>query len=231
MTSIVHALSDDQVNQELKKMIAFIKQEAMEKAREVHIKADEEFAIEKAKLVRHEQTSIDANYEKKTKAVSMQQQITKSNIINRTRLQVLAARQETLDGIFEDARQRLPDAIQTSGLKPEELYTNLILQALASYAEVVTVKARTKDHDVVNKAISSAAKKYQSQTHLPVKLSLDEKNTLPAECAGGVTISGLNGKIEIVNILDERLRLLESEALPFIRVTLFGKSETRKFFH
>jgi V-type H+-transporting ATPase subunit E len=65
--------------------VAFIKQEALEKAREIKVKADEEFAIEKvrdargtlardahtpglqAKLVKQEQQAIDAQYEKKTK--------------------------------------------------------------------------------------------------------------------------------------------------------------------
>ncbi|CRK27987.1 hypothetical protein BN1723_014064 [Verticillium longisporum] len=47
-------LTDDQVGNELRKMTAFIKQEAMEKAREIEIKANEEFAIEKSKLVRQE---------------------------------------------------------------------------------------------------------------------------------------------------------------------------------
>ena len=46
---------------------------------------------------------------------------------------------------------------------------------------------------------------------------------------GGVTISGTGGKIEINNTLDERLRLLETDALPSIRVTLFGENQNRKF--
>jgi hypothetical protein len=46
---------------------------------------------------------------------------------------------------------------------------------------------------------------------------------------GGVTISGTGGKIEINNTLDERLRLLETDGLPSIRVTLFGENENRKF--
>ena len=33
-----HGLSDEQVSQELKRMVAFIKQEAIEKSREIHIK-------------------------------------------------------------------------------------------------------------------------------------------------------------------------------------------------
>lgn len=40
-------MNDDEVLTEMKKMVAFIKQEAMEKAREIQVKADEEFAIEK----------------------------------------------------------------------------------------------------------------------------------------------------------------------------------------
>lgn len=47
--------------------MAFIKQEALEKAREIKVKADEEFNIEKAKLVRQETLAIEAFYQKKTK--------------------------------------------------------------------------------------------------------------------------------------------------------------------
>lgn len=47
--------------------VAFIKQEAVEKAREIQIKADEEFAIEKGKIVRQEAINIDAQYDKKKK--------------------------------------------------------------------------------------------------------------------------------------------------------------------
>jgi V-type H+-transporting ATPase subunit E len=82
-------------------MTAFIKQEAMEKGREIEIKADEEFAIEKSKLVRQETQAIDTAYEKKFKTAQMSQQITRSTVANKTRLKVLSARQELLDGIFE----------------------------------------------------------------------------------------------------------------------------------
>ena len=67
--------------------VAFISQEAREKAREIQVKADEEFAIEKvsaiglycpvrylncdsdrqAKIVRQETTAIDAQFDKKRK--------------------------------------------------------------------------------------------------------------------------------------------------------------------
>ena len=48
--------------------------------------------------------------------------------------------------------------------------------------------------------------------------------------SGGVSIVGGNGKIDINNTLDERLKLLESDALPMVRVALFGQNENRKFY-
>ena len=47
----------------------------MEKARELKVKADEEFAIEKAKLVKQEQLAIDAQYEKKLKGAQVSQKM------------------------------------------------------------------------------------------------------------------------------------------------------------
>lgn len=47
--------------------------------------------------------------------------------------------------------------------------------------------------------------------------------------SGGVSIVGTGGKIDINNTLDERLKLLETDALPMVRANLFGKNKNRKF--
>lgn len=47
--------------------------------------------------------------------------------------------------------------------------------------------------------------------------------------AGGVRIIGGNGKIDINNTFEERLRLLETEGLPAVRQALFGTNANRKF--
>lgn len=47
--------------------------------------------------------------------------------------------------------------------------------------------------------------------------------------AGGVYILGGHGKIVINNTFEERLHILETDALPSMRTTLFGKNENRKF--
>merc|ERR1712093_974202 len=196
-----HALSDDQVGQELKKMTAFIKQEAMEKGREIEIKADEEFAIEKSKLVRQETAAIDTTYEKKFKTAQMSQQITRSTVANKTRLKVLSARQELLDAIFEAAQKKLGDQTKDKG-KYQTVLKGLLLEGLYALNE----------------------------EKLDVSASIDESNPLPDGCTGGVAIVGGNGKIEITNTFDERLKLLEDVALPSIRTKLFGPNENRKFY-
>lgn len=55
--------------------MSFIRQEALERAREIKLKADEEFNIEKAKLVRQETVTIEAFFEKKRKQAEIQRKM------------------------------------------------------------------------------------------------------------------------------------------------------------
>lgn len=225
-----HAMSDDQVAGELKKMTAFIRQEALEKAKEIEIKADEEFAIEKSKLVRQETSSIDSQYAKKHKQASMSQQITRSTLANKTRIKVLSARQELLDELFEKARDKLASYSEDKG-KYEGMCRGLILEGLYALNEdKVTVRARKVDYDIVKKAINGAKKEYKENLGKDVNVELDEKNPQPEGSPGGVSIVGGGGKIDINNTLDERLKLLETDALPMVRTVLFGKNENRRFY-
>jgi len=225
-----HALSDDQVNTELKKMTAFIKQEALEKAREIHLKADEEFAIEKSKLVRSEVQTIDNTYEKKFKQAALSQQITRSTAANKTRLKVLSARQALLDDLFEKAREKVKDVKKDQG-KYETILKGLILEGLYALSETkVSIRAKKSEYELVKKAIKAAQKEYKEKLDKEVTLEIDESDPLPDGSAGGVSIVGSNGKIEINNTFEERLDLLENDALPAIRLTLFGKNNNRKFY-
>ena len=189
--SQIHSMSDDQVASELRKMTAFIRQEALEKAREIHLKADEEFSIEKSKLVRGETQKIDEEYEKKFKQAGMSQQITKSTVANKQRLRVLSARQELLDGLFEKAGGRLGDVSEGKGGAKggkgkgggnyEEVLKNLILEGL--YALVgekkVTLRCRKKDTEVVKKAAEKAREEHKkAMGGRDVEVVVDEKERL-----------------------------------------------------
>ncbi|KAF5683021.1 v-type proton ATPase subunit E [Fusarium circinatum] len=225
-----HALSDQQVNNELSKMTEFIKQEAMEKAREIEIKANEEFEIEKSKLVRQETDAIDSQYEKKFKQATMSQQITRSTVANKTRLKVLGARQELLDNIFEEAQKKLAEGAKDKA-KYQKALKGLLLEGFYALDEPeLQVRARKKDYDVIKKAIEEAAKEFKKELGKEITAKIQEDDPLPEGIAGGVVIISGSGKIDIDNTFEARLRLLEESAAPAVREALFGKNPNRKFF-
>ncbi|KAL9051734.1 MAG: hypothetical protein Q9162_005836 [Coniocarpon cinnabarinum] len=225
--SQIHALTDDQVSSELKKMTAFIRQEALEKAREIQLKADEEFAIEKSKLVRSETAAIDAQYASKYKTASMSRQITLSTLANKTRLRVLGARQDLLDDLFDRARGRLGDFSKGDY---SEVLRGLLLEGLYAMNESkIAVQARKRDTDGVKKAIEGAKKEYKENMGRETDVVIDEKNPLADESTGGIMVLGTGGKITLNNTLEERLNLLSVDALPQLRLTLFGENTNRKF--
>lgn len=182
--SQIHAMSDDQVQTELRKMTEFIRQEAREKAREIHLKADEEFSIEKSKLVRSETARIDSEYQKKFTQAGMSQQITKSTLANKTRLRILSARQELLDSLFEEANKKLVSTTGKDKKKYEAVLKDLILEGL--YALVgekkVQIRCRKKDDELVKKAAEAAKKEYKEKTKAQdVEIVIDEKERVPEE--------------------------------------------------
>ncbi|KAL3471804.1 ATPase, V1/A1 complex, subunit E [Aspergillus californicus] len=226
-----HALSDDQVAGELRKMTAFIRQEALEKAREIQLKADEEFAIEKSRLVRQETAAIDTLYEKKFKQAAMSQQITRSTLANRTRLRVLSSRQDLLDELFQEARGKVSGIAAKDAKKYQAVLKDVVLEGLYAFNETdLEIRGRQKDKDAIKTAIEEAQKEFKKSIGRDVNVKLDENETLPNENAGGVIIVGGQGKIEINNTFEERLRLLEIDALPAVREILFGKNVNRRFY-
>ncbi|GAA5853118.1 hypothetical protein JCM8547_000207 [Rhodosporidiobolus lusitaniae] len=221
-------LTDDEVVSEMRKMTAFIKQEALEKAREIKVKADEEFAIEKGKIVRQESANIDANFERKKKQADIEKKIAISNQNNKSRLQLLEKREELLEKVFDEARERI-GAVTKDEKKYGELLKGLVLQALYTLMEKdIKVSGRPKDLELVKKAADEAAREFEENSG--VKVSLEVNDELGDKSAGGISIKGYGSRITVNNTLDERLRLLEERMLPEIRENLFGKNENRRFY-
>jgi len=219
-------MSETEVVSELKKMVAFIKQEALEKAREIKVKADEEFSIEKGKIVRQETANIDAQYQKKRKQVEIQKRITQSNLTNKARLRLLQTREELLEEVFEAARGGLTDITKDES-KYGDVLSRLTLQALFSLMEKdIKLLIRSQDAKLAQRAVEEAVSSYKDQSGLDCKYEIKEE--LPKDSAGGVVVLGYGSRIRVDNTLDERLRLLEEKMLPEIRTNLYGQNENRK---
>ncbi|KAI9456426.1 ATPase V1 A1 complex subunit E [Boletus coccyginus] len=221
-------LNDDEVLNEMNKMVTFIKQEALEKAREIKVKADEEFAIEKAKLVKQEQQAIDAQYEKKRKGVEVAQKIAQSNLTNKSRLRLLHRREEQVQELFETARSQIVPFAEDEG-RYSQFLEGAIVQGLLQLMEPhVTLIVREKDVEQAQKAAEAAAETYNQLSGRQV--AVDIQGLLSDGGSGGVKLVNGTKRITIDNTLDERLRLLEDRMLPEIRRDLFGPNENRKFY-
>ncbi|WFD43355.1 V-ATPase V1 sector subunit E [Malassezia psittaci] len=224
-----NAMNDDEVNTELKKMVEFIRQEAQEKAREIQVKADEEFAIEKAKIVQQESANLDAQFDKKKKQVEVQQKIAKSNQSNKARLEVLKLREEHLDGLFEKSKSQLAQLSKDAN-KYKKLMEDLLLQGLLELIESsVEVTTRSGDVQLVQDVTESATKRYKELTGRTTKVNV--KEGLSKDSTGGLILTGHNGRIQVNNTLEERLRLLESQMLPELRLDLFGPNPHRAYVY
>lgn len=130
-------------------MVAFIDQEANEKAAEIDAKAAEEFNIEKDNLVNQQKQKILQFYQKKEKQIELQRKIQNSNLQNQSRVAILKAREDLIQRLKDDAAQNLGTVSQDRD-KYLELLTNLIAQCLYTLIEKeVFIKCREKDVQLV----------------------------------------------------------------------------------
>ncbi|ORZ31764.1 ATPase, V1/A1 complex, subunit E [Catenaria anguillulae PL171] len=223
-------LQDDEVQNEMKKMVAFIKQEALEKAKEIKIKADEEFNIEKAKIVRQETATIDALFQKKMKQFEVQRKIAASNHTNKAKVKVLQKRHDLLAQTFNDTRAQL-ETLTADQPKYKELIKGLLVQSFLELLETdVVVQCVERDVLVVNSVLDEAKKQYEEIAGAKVNATVDTSSPLPASAIGGVIVSSNGGRIKVLNSLESRLQIASDQLLPDIRVTLYGVPPNRRFF-
>lgn len=195
------------------------------------MQANEEYEIEKASVVRSESAAIDSLYERKYKQAQLAQQIAKSTVANKTRLKVLEAREEVVNDVFSAATDKLKE-LSKDTKKYKTVLAGLIEEASLTLLEPkVKVRARKQDAKLVKETFTAAAKAYKEKSGREVEIALDEETTLPEASAGGVVVLNGNGKIQVDNTFEERLKLLGEQSLPAIRLSIFGPSESRKFFN
>ncbi|KAH0540877.1 V-type proton ATPase subunit E [Cotesia glomerata] len=223
------ALSDADVQKQIKHMMAFIEQEANEKAEEIDAKAEEEFNIEKGRLVQQQRLKIMEYYEKKEKQVELQKKIQSSNMLNQARLKVLKVREDHVRNCLDEARKRLAQ-IGQDRQKYTEVLKLLIIQALYQLMEQnVTLRVRQMDISLVESFIDEVQEIYKNVSKKEVVIKVDQDNFLPAESCGGVDLIAARGRIKIVNTMEARLELIAQQLVPEIRSALFGRNPNRKF--
>ncbi|XP_048825718.1 V-type proton ATPase subunit E 1-like [Brienomyrus brachyistius] len=223
------ALSDADVQKQIKHMMAFIEQEANEKAEEIDAKAEEEFNIEKGRLVQTQRLKIMEYYEKKEKQIEQQKKIQMSNLMNQARLKVLKARDDMIMDMLNEARQRLAN-IARDPARYAVLLDGLVLQGLYQLLEPkVAIRCRKQDVALVQAAVQKNIPVYKSAVKDNIEVRIDKDNFLSPDISGGIEIYNADGKIKVSNTLESRLDLMAQQMMPEIRVALFGRNQNRKF--
>jgi V-type H+-transporting ATPase subunit E len=109
-------------------------------------------------------------------------------LANKTRLRVLSARQALLDELFECAREKITGAAtqppkkknEAGGAGYQAILKGLILEGLYALNEdKVAVRARTKDYDIVKKAIADASKEFKEVVGRDIAVEIDKEEPLP----------------------------------------------------
>merc|ERR1712137_483481 len=229
---VVHmAKTGDEVEKQLANMISFIRAEADEKAREINFRAEEEFNIEKARIVQEEKKRINEDYAQRMKLVEVQKKIAHSNQLNQCRLASLKARETSIYSILSETQGELKSLTQDEG-QYKDLLEALILQALLKMKEQeVSIICRDEDTKLVESILDTVVKRYKGKTNITAKITVEKKHKLapgPKQgykgptCAGGVVLSALGGRILCNNTFEQRLALASEGLLPEIRAILFG---------
>jgi len=224
----------------LRQMCNFILKEAIEKAEEIKVKAEEEFNIEKQKILQAEKIKIIRDFERKEKQVEVQKKIAHSNELNASRLKTLKARDDAINGILQASFKRLKDISEGPGYS--QLLLELIVQALIKLDEpTCTIMCREMDHGLVNSILPKAVEKYHSiNPGQKVKVAIDTINRLSPPrvegsdapfCSGGIILATAEGRILCNNTLEQRLAMAFDQLLPTLRVIMFGHSGGRKYFN
>merc|ERR1712183_65821 len=208
----------------LKNMVAFMVQEATEKATEINVKAEEDFNIEKNRLVQSEKIKIIERYDKKMKQIDTDRKIAMSHELNKQRLTVLSAQDSALERVLEASREKLAQASKDTGLYTT-LLENLVLEGL--YALVneadVNVQCREQDTSIVKSVSEKAAARFTEETGREVKLTIATEY-LPAAASGGLKVTAQNGKIAVDNTLEARMDIAFEKMLPLCRKLLFASA-------
>nr|CDS30521.1 cysteine and histidine rich domain containing protein [Hymenolepis microstoma] len=222
-------LNDNDVQKQIQRLISFINQEAITKVEEIDAKAEEEFQIEKARIIQSQRIKIGEFYQKKIRQLELAKKIKDSTLMNAARLKVLVNRDNYIHQLLDESRSRLLAISRNPNQYPTAL-SGLITQGLLQLVEPnVNLKCRADDVDLVQSLLPQCIEEFKRQTGMNCNVTLNSTSYLPKDCCGGVELSVRQGRICVDNTLDARLDQVAEKMMPQIREQLFGVNKNRKF--
>lgn len=219
-------MDDSEAQKQIAQMVSFITNEAKETAENIRQKTTEDFNIELLKLTQSMKDKIRSDMAEQKKKEVTRKAIEKSTSINKARLKKIEARQTCIEKLGGEVSSKLGEVAKAEG-KYKQIVVDLIVQGCLKLMEdEVTVKCRAADARVVSSCFAEAQSNYakvvSKATNVTPKLRLSmDKEVLPADCLGGVSLSCCGGSITVDNTLDTRLKLCMENDKPALRGMMF----------
>jgi len=220
-------MAEADTERRIKQMVAFIRQEARDKAEEIEVRAKEECNVEVMKMTDREKAKMREEFKQREKRIEIENKITKQKVLDGYRMELLKAEDSKKTELKDMVKKRFANVVKDSG-KYKEFLKQAMIQAflLIWDEEEVTVSCRKQDQKVVQSLMDSAMKEVKSRAQKECNTTLAMKATFndkPINCSGGVIVSARGGKVVCDNTLDARLNIVMRTELPMVRERLFGK--------
>lgn len=212
---------------QIDQMVAFISNEAKDKVAEIRAKTEQDYNIEKIKLVESHKKAVREEVEKKKKNAETSYKVEISAKKNAALMKEVSTRDEQFQGLREEVKKSIV-AMARDGNKMKDIYSKLMCQgALALHEGEVTVICKKSDASAVKAAVGQAQNLYSNEVKkaigkdLQCKLVVSDSEFLPADCLGGVKVTCHNGLIVSDNTFESRLDLLMNNAKPYIKKMIY----------
>jgi V-type H+-transporting ATPase subunit E len=223
-------------DRQIKQMIAFINQEALEKAEEIRQQIDKAQEAVFLNLKGEMVSKIIEQHETKKKDLLTKRRIERSKHVNASRMAGMRARNDKLKEVKDELRTKM--ATISSNPKYPELVKFLLVEGFMTIMEQdVTVLCREEDRAVVEAQLKPAIATFKKTMkdacgrEPVISAKIDKKEPLPpapvegqqgVSCCGGVVLYAKNKKIICRNTLDSRAQISFQKLLPEVRGLLFG---------
>lgn len=213
-----------ETDRRIKQMVAFIRQEARDKAEEIQVRAKEECNVEVLKMVDREKSKMREYFKQQEKRIEIENKIGRQKVLDQYRMGLLKSRekkQEELETMFKEELKKA-----TCGGDYKSFLKNSMIQAFIKIwdEDKVVVSCRKEDQATVKGLMKDALSEVKDRAMKETGQSLSMKaefNDKPVDCTGGVIVTARGGRIICDNTLDARMKICVRLNQPMIREKLF----------
>merc|ERR1711934_165644 len=227
-------MNNDAAASQVAHMKEFILHEAKEKADEIHSKAEQDYTVEKQRLVEEEKLRLKKDFDRRQANVELESKIANATETNQKKLLVFQAASGEVEKTFAEAFEELKK-VPSDKVAYQALLTDLIPEGAKRLdLPAAVVRCRAEDKGVVEAAIKGV-KENVSFTIDDTPLTVDNSVTMTIcegvkECIGGVHVLAPDGKVCVPQTLNARLQVAFDTSFPVIKPLLFNQGGSKNTY-